>query len=244
MTLSYDLTLVNGNPESAHHRHYFEYHFSYDTQVRSNEQRRHLKSAIEIWVRFVYQILFHFLGFAKSIFTFTRSIYYTYPSSIFRGCETKTPNSKAAYSRINFGICGHSADIISLWLICTKWSRNQSIQCSWWCYGDFCTGTILFLIQSLEYVYEMARQILIQLLYVWFIVRIYVAVDLTIYGMGSYKTRTNLQDSLILIVVFVYDRALPIIYMEKGETRKMRYDIKLSTIFYLIQTPLWKLFVS
>ena len=84
----------------------------------------------------------------------------------------------------------------------------------------------------------MVRQILIQLLYVWFIVRIYVAVDLTIYGLGSYKTRTNLQDSLILIVVFVYDRALPIIYMEKGETRKMRYDIKLSTIFYLIQTPI------
>ena len=32
-TISYDLTLVNGNPDSARRRHYFEYHFSYDTQV-------------------------------------------------------------------------------------------------------------------------------------------------------------------------------------------------------------------
>ena len=36
LTISYDLTLVNGNPESTHHRHYFQYHFSYDTQVRHN----------------------------------------------------------------------------------------------------------------------------------------------------------------------------------------------------------------
>ena len=80
-------------------------------------------------------------------------------------------------------------------------------------------------------------------MYVWFIVRIYVAVDLTIYGLGSYKTRAYLQDSLILIVVFVYDCTLPIVYMEKGKTRKMRYNIKLGTTSYLIKTPIWKLFV-
>ena len=73
------------------------------------------------------QTIFHLLGFAKSIFTFTRLVYYTYPTSIFRGCETKTPDSKASYSSTNFGIFGHSADIISLWLICSKWCRNQSI---------------------------------------------------------------------------------------------------------------------
>ena len=80
-------------------------------------------------------------------------------------------------------------------------------------------------------------------MYIWFAVRIYVTVNLTIYGLGSYKTRTDLQGSLILLVVFVYDRALPIIYMEKGKTRKMKYNIKLSTILYLIQTPIWKPFV-
>ena len=32
-TISYDLTLVNGNPVSPRRQHYFEYHFSYDTQV-------------------------------------------------------------------------------------------------------------------------------------------------------------------------------------------------------------------
>ena len=150
MTLSYDLTLVNGNPESVHHRHYFEYHFSYDTQVRLNKQRWHLKSVVYFQYALAIKPYFIFLGFAKSISTFTRLVYYTYPSSIFRGCETKTPDSKASYSSITFGICGHSADIISLWLICTKWCRNQSIQYSWWCYGDFCTGTILSIIQSFE----------------------------------------------------------------------------------------------
>ena len=95
----------------------------------------------------------------------------------------------------------------------------------------------------------MIRQILIWLLYVWFIVRIYVAVDLAVYGLGSYKTRANLQDSPILIVVFVYDCTLPIIYMEKGKKQgpqaalKVKCIIRLSTIFYLIKTPVWKIFV-